>query len=154
MDAPPSSSGALHFRSQWLPDQSTICGLPGVSAASKGFLAFVGISVTKGSDSPSELTAFTLNRYSFPSVRPVTSASGVLVVSTGTHRPVSVSMRSTKYCSIGSPPSSSGFSHFRCKVSAVTLETARGPFGLLGLHSTSSSTSTVSEPESFLAVTM
>lgn len=42
-----------------------------------GFLAIIDVSVSNGSDSPSEFTAKTLKEYSFPGVRPVTSKSTI-----------------------------------------------------------------------------
>lgn len=101
-----------------------------------GFLAMTPRSLSKGSESPSSLTAVTRNLYSLPGFRPVTSNS-VLgefpgTLPTLTHFPVFVSIFSISYSLTGTPPSSSGFSHFTLAVVFVTSLTFRGPLGALG----------------------
>ncbi|KAE9543462.1 hypothetical protein AGLY_002262 [Aphis glycines] len=69
--APFSFAGGVHFKCTLLLSQSLAYGFPGRSAT-------IPKSVSKGSDSPSAFTAFTRNKYSLPSCKPVTSASGSL----------------------------------------------------------------------------
>lgn len=78
--APPSDVGSIHLRSTWLADQSVGSGAPGFSGLAvisfrfhfsanlvlkinllKGSLALIVPAVSNGSDSPSLLTALTLN---------------------------------------------------------------------------------------------
>merc|ERR1719309_1365493 len=94
----------------WSTSQSQSSTLIGGSGGPNGFLAFIALSATKGSDSPSSVTALTLKRYSWFSSRPlagqfVTSAG---VSHSGSHFPVALSIFSTMYFRIGLPPSSSG----------------------------------------------
>ena len=102
-----------------------------------GFLAMIPRSLSKGSESPSSLTAVTRNLYSLPGFNPVTSnsVSGALpgTFPTLTHLPVFVSNFSISYSLIGTPPSSSGFSHFTLADVAVISVTSNGPFGASGL---------------------
>lgn len=79
-----------------------------------GFFATTDAAVSKGSDSPSSLTARTRKLYFLLGSRPVTSCS-VFSGSTnpaGTHLPVVTSIFSKMYPVSGSPPSSFGFFHF------------------------------------------
>lgn len=60
------------------------CHLP------NGFFAMIGLSASRGSDSPSALTAITRNLYSWPGWRFSTSIFGSFERPTGTHRPASI----------------------------------------------------------------
>lgn len=105
-----------------------------------GFFATTPRSLSRGSESPSSLTAVTRNLYSLPGFRPVTSNSVIGefpgILPTLTHFPVFVSIFSISYSLIGTPPSSSGFSHFTLAVVLVTSLTSRGPLGALGFPAT------------------
>lgn len=94
-------------------------------------------SLSRGSESPSSLTAVTRNLYSLPGLSPVTSNSvrGELpgILPHRTHLPVLVSIFSISYSLMGLPPSSSGFSHLTLAVVFVTSDTTSGPFGESGL---------------------
>jgi hypothetical protein len=83
---------------------------------------------------PALLTAITRNWYSFPSIKPCTTAVGlgVVVSKAFSHNGLYLSFISTIYPVIGEPPSDGGSVHFNSTCWAVQ-STGSGAPGLLGV---------------------